>query len=237
LIGYPTGTAITSDGTIILDGVSKTPVTVVFYDDRFILNFNDTTSQTFNTAVDSLEGRANFYAVSGTFEIIAKPDLVETTTITPKNGTSDIGKSDDPFRYGYFEGINTGDGVFKIGQNLRTSDAVSFASVNTGYGANEVYKHSYQEIIKGSIDSNTVDYIGAMISGEWKFVTVSAANRSYTYTLKTPSGGTYDVLAISNNYNVQIMNIGVLSGGTDIFYAKTQSDWYSWKGAIIIRKR
>ena len=35
--------------------------------------------------------------------------------------------------------INTGLGDFEIGQNLRTTDSVSFSSVNTGQGANELY--------------------------------------------------------------------------------------------------
>lgn len=35
--------------------------------------------------------------------------------------------------------INTGSGAFEIGQDLRTTDAVTFATVNTGQGANELY--------------------------------------------------------------------------------------------------
>jgi hypothetical protein len=37
------------------------------------------------------------------------------------------------------EFIDTGSGPVKVGQNLRTTDAVTFATVNTGQGANELY--------------------------------------------------------------------------------------------------
>jgi hypothetical protein len=37
------------------------------------------------------------------------------------------------------EFIDTGNGPVKVGQNLRTTDAVTFATVNTGQGANELY--------------------------------------------------------------------------------------------------
>ena len=133
--------------------------------------------------------------------------------------------------------VNTGSGALTFKQGVKTTDSPTFASVNTGYGDNEVYKLSYQTFAWGRVNSTINQYIETMASGEWKIVTLSGEVKSYVVTVRAPSGGTYDVLSIAGDSNIQIRNIGALAGGAEIFNVPTKSDWSLWSGTVILRKR
>jgi hypothetical protein len=64
----------------------------------------------------------------------------------------------------------------RVNQGVKTTDSPTFASVNTGFGANEVYKTSsahYSGTTKGDTVSVTLD---AMDIGETRFVTLAYTN-------------------------------------------------------------
>jgi len=123
--------------------------------------------------------------------------------------------------------INTGGlGAFLIGQNLRTTDSPTFASINTGYGDNEVYKISNETIDFGSASADTTKQIGSMASGEIKFVQITGtlnkhSSNTYRAILNAPSGGTYLVLAGVPNSSATGIVVG---GGATIWNIYNRED-------------
>ena len=116
--------------------------------------------------------------------------------------------------------INTGGlGNFLIGQNLRTTDSPTFASINTGYGDNEVYKISNETIDFGTVNSDTTKQISSMASGDIKFVRTTGTltyddDDDYNARLNAPSGGTYLVLAgTPADGSLHLMVKGIVVGG------------------------
>ena len=95
----PQGVNISGNGTITYLGVSKTVSSVTPYSDSSRMYFSDST----NVLI------AGFVPLSGTFTLTSRPDLVESTTLTPQNSTDDIGKTTDKFRDAHFSGtVNSG---------------------------------------------------------------------------------------------------------------------------------
>jgi hypothetical protein len=118
--------------------------------------------------------------------------------------------------------INTGGlGAFLIGQNLRTTDSPTFAAitadtVNTGHGANEVFKISNERL---TANETTVN-MSAMAVGEIRFVSATlicgsgSSNKAY---LRTPSGGSYVVVGYGDATLEAYMYIkNYTSGNTEI---------------------
>lgn len=118
-----------------------------------------------------------------------------------------------------------------LDQNLRTTDAVTFATVNTGYGASEVYPVTYQAI---TVNAANVA-LSAMASGEIKFVAATFTGHSKNeYRLNLPSGGSYVVLS-SNNSTLDFGNYLIaapLAGGNTIGMNSTSTSF----GHFIIRR-
>lgn len=118
--------------------------------------------------------------------------------------------------------INTGDGDFKIGQNLRTTDPaifttvntghganelypmnqavrtdsdVKFATVDTGFGANELYRNSYQSMALSNNSAQT-GTVNSMLQGETRYFYCTAWAGGGYKRVYLPSGGTYFVMGI-----------------------------------------
>jgi hypothetical protein len=92
--------------------------------------------------------------------------------------------------------INTGGlGNFLIGQNLRTTDSPTFAGVNTGFGANEVFKTSTQSIEAYGITSQ----LSAMDIGEVRYVFYRCNADSEPAYLKTPAGGNFYISPVAGS--------------------------------------
>ena len=106
-----------------------------------------------------------------------------------------------------------------VGGALGVTGAISGASVDTGFGANEVYKISDQTIAFGDV-SKTVKTmsLSAMDIKEIRTVntTGSASGNSADpgiLYLKLPAGGTYLVLVQCSDSSLTVAG-GVFSGGT-----------------------
>ncbi len=93
-----------------------------------------------------------------------------------------------------FATINTGQGNFKIGQNLRTTDAVAFATVNTGHGANELYPMNQGVRTTDAVDFATVN-------------TGQGANKVHKIT--------------GLNYHNPVITLGAMSSGDIVFITAT----------------
>ncbi len=123
--------------------------------------------------------------------------------------------------------INTGGlGAFLIGQNLRTTDSPTFASVITGNGPK---KFTYEEVVFTS--NNQSIYMSTMISGELRIVYARRSGGS-NHTLRLPSGGSFLVFGYGNftvGENTAIRDISTVwpgslwSGGSGIGYNNTNS--------------
>lgn len=89
--------------------------------------------------------------------------------------------------------INTGQGDFKIGQNLRSTDAVEFATVNTGHGENELYP--MDQAVKTDSDVAHSKMIAATHLGVSSYTSGSVAAKSVransTTTLPAQAVGEY----------------------------------------------
>ncbi len=141
--------------------------------------------------------------------------------------------------------INTGDGNYKIGQNLRTTDSPTFAAitagtVNTGYGANEVYRMTYESVSMVANNAQAITLSSMPYVGEVKFVYVHVSFKNYEKRLYLPSGGTYFVTGLARNddsysWNTILEsrsspyhgpNAGIFGGGTSLFYQESDDTVY-----------
>ena len=160
----------------------------------------------------------NFQAVAGGIEV---KHIFPWGTQAGSPGTYDIGTANERFNTAWLNildvlnavrfrstlqvdgvasvaSINTGGlGAFLIGQNLRPSDSPTFAGLNTGYGANHIFKNSIQSVTAISTYSgSTTTQLSAMDIGEIRFVFFtcngwSNVDNSYPAYLRTPSGGNF----------------------------------------------
>lgn len=139
--------------------------------------------------LNSTEGL--YASLSTTVITESEPRKVEVATVTPKSGAT-IGTNDERFMFGYFvsliaqaieasgtikaASIDTGDGAFKIGQDVRTIDDVAF----------NVVKQNVGHIVSRRWDENA-PYIQEIVNAQSGSVIVhsndseeSTGNNSYT---------------------------------------------------------
>ena len=120
------------------------------------------------------------------------------------------------------ETINTGQGDFKVGQNLRPSDAVSFATVNAGRGATIVpkYEHFGQQVAESSIT------LPSMGTGEIRtfFYIASAFPNTFTVKLSGSSSNLFYVVGTVNDQD----RVGIYQGGSNYGSAGT-----TFKGLVV----
>jgi hypothetical protein len=128
-----------------------------------------------------------------------------------------------------------------VGGTLGVTGAISGAGVNTGYGANPVYKISDQTVAFGDVyktdktmrlftmdikEIRTVNTTGSIVGG---------GNGYYLY-LELPAGGTYFVVVQSDQGYVSVFG-GVLSGGTTVAQVENRSgDAKHFNVALIVRR-
>ncbi len=116
-----------------------------------------------------------------------------------------------------------------VGGTLGVTGAISGATINTGFGNNEVYSNSYTTYIEGTLSSGFTRTLPSMQIGEIKFIHITfMVSIPGTYTLKLPSGGTYLVhllrMSSTSNYTYEGTALGIvktLSGGEEAY---TSSD-------------
>ena len=119
----------------------------------------------------------------------------------------------------------------RVNQGVRTTDSPTFASVNTGFGANEVFKVSRETIDFGAVNSDTNKYISSMISGEVRFVNITASLTGNGDVLakinvKLPSVGTYDVVSVG----------GALASESLVYSEQTLSAPKTVNACILVRR-
>lgn len=101
--------------------------------------------------------------------------------------------------------VNTGQGaneLYAMNQNVRTIDSPTFASINTGYGYNAVYRNTY--VNYGTLLQTPSIIMDAMEIGEYRYVTAHFAPQGGEKNLFLPSEGSY----------IRIGGIEVYSGGS-----------------------
>ncbi|MFA5706588.1 MAG: hypothetical protein WDA41_09560 [Candidatus Neomarinimicrobiota bacterium] len=124
-------------------------------------------------------------------------DLGQANVVTPSGLVSRYFRNLFLTGIAYADKVNTGNGdceVYPMDQALRTTDQVEFATVNTGFGANEVYKFTHATYSTSGNGGGSVT-VAAMDLNETRLVRAVIGNTNeesngtgYVYA---PSGGTY----------------------------------------------
>ena len=113
-----------------------------------------------------------------------------------------------------------------LNQGVKTTDSPTFATVDTGQGANEIYKLSREDIDFGSGNLDITKTISPMVSYEMRIIfikgTITGANRR-TMSLNLPSDGSYYVGSLSTEAGT---SSGVFAGGSTIVAFSTNNDNY-----------
>ena len=140
-------------------------------------------------------------------------------------------------------GLDTGSGAMIFDQEVKTTSSPTFASVNTGFGANEVYKNSVVEVDLGEISANTNYSITSMDIMERRICVIrwkSIASGTIQVMPYTPAIGRY-ILSIGveissspiiNTQNVRFFSI---AGGVMIVTAATSIGYYGFCVIDILR--
>lgn len=129
------------------------------------------------------------------------------------------------------------------GASLGVTGAISGASIDTGFGANQVYKISDQTIAFGDL-SNTdkIMSISAMAIKEIRTVNTTGSVSSngsdpHNLALNLPAGGTYFVVGQAIQQRDNSVFGGVYPGGTTIARVKHNSNEAKpFNVALIVRR-
>ena len=129
------------------------------------------------------------------------------------------------------ESLNTGQGDFKIGQNLRPTDNVEFATVDTGQGANELYPMNQAVRTTDSptfasvnttngpnkpVDNNDASMPSVGIGG-FSYATDSTSTDGAFPSITIGSGGTWVYVVLSTRpATTRIIKIGRIAGGSSV---------------------
>ncbi len=129
-----------------------------------------------------------------------------------------------------------------VGGTLGVTGAISGASVDTGFGANPVYKISDQTVAFGDVwGGDKTMSISAMAIKEIRMVNTTGsigAHYSYDYHLylKLPAGGTYFVVGQAYD-TYAIAYGGVFSGGATVAQVNNSSaDSITFNVGLIVRR-
>ena len=118
-----------------------------------------------------------------------------------------------------------------INQGVKTTDSPTFASVNTGHGANEVFKISKETLAFGNVQHTVVTrQVAAMAIDEIRFVNLTGTFKSSDSAVPTaktlaPAVGTY------------IVPPNFFSGGAEILSKNSMNNYDTpITGGFIIRR-
>jgi len=197
---------------------------------------------TFVAGSDADGSFTGWYNASASVAVLSKEGII-TSNIIPKDATREIGEFDNPFAKGYFDDLHaTTFNSYYIGQNLRTTDSPTFAGVNTGYGANHIFKNSIQSVTAISTYSgSTTTQLSAMDIGEIRFVFFtcngwSNVDNSYPAYLRTPSGGNFYISPVVGSLtNTPYAGRGGSYAGNSNFAVFGDGD-NAYTGVFIIRR-
>ncbi len=252
----PQGVEIQADNSVskvTYGGLTDQPInSVINYGSSVRLNYTGG-YVTFVAGSDADGSFTGWYNASASISVLSKEGIV-VSNIIPKDDTREIGEFDNPFKKGFFEelnssgpvnaqSINTGGlGAFLIGQNLRTTDSPTFAGVNTGYGANHIFKNSIQSVTAISTSSgSTTTQLSAMDIGEIRFVFFtcngwSNVDNSYPAYLRTPSGGNFYISpVVGSSTSTPYAGRGGSYAGNSNFAVFYEGD-NAFTGVFIIRR-
>ena len=151
------------------------------------------------------------------------------------------------------ESLNTGQGDFKIGQNLRPTDNVEFATVDTGHGANELYPMnqavrttdnvSFNQVTtllgpNKPVDNNDASMPSVGIGGFSYAEGISETVGAYP-SITIGSGGTWVYIAVTNTSDSSTyyaVEVGRVSGGSTVKgLIREGSDFYTYVSVIAWR--
>jgi hypothetical protein len=116
-----------------------------------------------------------------------------------------------------------------LNQSLKTTDSPTFASVDTGYGANDVYNKSYEPL---TVPAGSALNFSAMQIMETKYFYVTLQqNSSNGSSIKTPTTGTFYVFYYSTNDTSPV--VGLYASNTTIESIPSQSSNETVGGVIV----
>lgn len=112
-------------------------------------------------------------------------------------------------------------------RELHVTGAISGASVDTGFGANEVFKTSTQSIEAYATSSDVTSQLSPMDIGEVRYVYYSCRGVGYTANISTPAGGNFYISPARGSHGGSYAgNTNFISVFGDILYT----------GVFIIRR-
>jgi len=234
----PEGVEIQADNAVskvTYGGLTNRPInSVINYGSSVRLNYTGG-YVTFVAGSNADGSFTGWYNAVASISVLSKEGIV-TSNIIPKDATREIGEFDNPFLKGYVKqligetlslsgaasmaSVNTGSGAMTFNQGVKTTDSPTFASVNTGYGNNDVFKISNERF---TLTAGTTSSITAMDVGEIRFVSASLTGGN-TY-LMSPSGGSYIVVGSGAAFKPEYVR-NYTPGGTVLAYQGTTDTTY-----------
>lgn len=231
--GNSGGTADSTSDVIIEDLGDATLQFLSSYLDKNIIYFGDTYSATPGQInYNHYDNSMNFYT-SGSQNMIIKGGQVGIGTTSL--GSYKLKVSGDL----YADRVDTGYGLFEIGQNLRTSDAVTFSTINTGYGGYEIGQNlrtsdtvSFASIgVADSVPDAKLDVLNTGTGDSFR-VDDSAEVDSTPFVIDKDGDVGIGVAAptkkVDVNGDVKVSGDLILSFGSTIYFGDPNTDG-SWK--------
>ena len=117
------------------------------------------------------------------------------------------------------------------GASLGVTGAISGASIDTGYGANKVYKHTDDVLtLAASGGSGTVVNLPSMNTGEIKMMLITLINPDQdglSVIVRAPNGGTYFYIASGYSTLDNHPSGGTISGNSNLFSNSSRGSTFS----------
>jgi cytoskeletal protein CcmA (bactofilin family) len=201
LEAYPEGVILPLSGDAVYGETSLTIESITPYSTSIKMLLSDS----------SYVDMSGYMYISGSIIVQTKEDVVETTTLTPKSETVDIGKTTDKFRNGHFSGNMNVDGDVACG-TVNATGVITGSKINTGNGDCEVYKESYVDY---GTDRTTSATLASFESGEVRYVTIGFQAGYSSASLIAP--GNYLTTCF-------VANLGIVSGGSAIVSGNSDND-------------
>lgn len=214
------GVMLSATGTLVIDGTSRSIVSIFSQVSSVLLYWDSTNHKEVLST--------GYYDISGSFTPESVTAAVLTDILLPlvpadnEGNGKDIGTPVDKYRAVHARSVNTdtintgGLGDFLIGQNLRTTDSPTFATVNA---TNVVTTNGPNK----PVDNNDASMPSVGIGG-FSYA-YHSRSKSGTPSITIGSGGTWVYIAQSTRDDSTRTEIGRIAGGARIYaqYAATSS--------------